>query len=149
DKQHGFILGTYTDQTTHQSANAYLLIDFDTYQSSGLWVVKQAQGASPTIAQVTGKPDDTFEPTYLVMNSSGQITPTPSGTKLVFGKDPFTVTQTPGPDGKYAIVMTATDAAGKTTTDQTTVAVKNSGLDTTLQGFKDLGFGLSFLYPFD
>jgi hypothetical protein len=86
---------------------------------------------------------------FLVLDQSGTAQNVLSGVKFTFSNKPFQVTDAPGPDGKYTIVLVVSDAAGHDVVDATTVDVKNTGLDTTLQGFKDLGFGLSFLYPFD
>ena len=57
-EQHGFIRGTYTRHETGKSMDAWLLIDFDTYESSGVWA---AQGKA-TVGQVRPGPADTFEP---------------------------------------------------------------------------------------
>jgi len=145
DTQHGYIRGMYTSQQTGKKMDVSLLIDFETYQSSGMWA-SQDNGA---IAEVFPQPGDTFEPVYLVMNSqTNTITPTLAGTTLTFGKAPFQVNNVPGPDGVYNIVLAVSDTAGGQALDVVTVDVKNSGLDTSLQGFKDLGFGISFLYPY-
>ncbi len=147
DQQHGFIQGIYTDNVTGQQTDSSLLIDLDTYQSSGLWTTQDPSKPGHAIAQITPKPGDTFEPTYLLLSQSGSPQNVPSGTKLTFHKDPFLVTDAPGPDGKYSLLLIATDAAGNKVDDTATVNVQNSGLDASLQGFKDLGFGVSFLYP--
>ncbi len=148
DEQHGFVQGTYTNQVTGAQNNASLLINLDTYESSGLWVSSGADANSP-IAQVFPKAGDTFEPNYLVLDDKGNAALQASGTVLTFGKDPLQVTDAPGPDGQYTVALIATDAAGTQTADSATVDVKNAGLDASLQGFKDLGFGLAFLYPGD
>ncbi|MHB8750556.1 MAG: clostripain-related cysteine peptidase [Aggregatilineales bacterium] len=147
DQQHGFIRGLYTDKVTGTQTDSSLLIDLDTYQSSGLWASQDPTKPDHTIAQITPKPGDTFEPIYRVLDKTNGAQDTLSGTKLTFGKTPFQVTDAPGPDGKYTVLLLATDAAGNTIADSATVNVQNSGLDATLQGFKDLGFGVSFLYP--
>jgi Clostripain family len=146
DEQHGFIRGTYTNKVTGAQSDAVLLIDLDSYLSSGLWV---SQSQSNTVAQVTPRPGDVFEPTFVILDSTGAAQFVPSGVPLTFGKDPFQVTDAPGPDGTYTVVLQATDAAGTSAVDSTTIGVQNSGLDPSLQGFKDLTFGLSFLYPGD
>jgi hypothetical protein len=46
-------------------------------------------------------------------------------------------------------LLSATDASGNSVVDTAAVNVQNKALDATLQGFKDLGFGIRFLYPFD
>jgi len=147
DQQHGFIQGQYTDKITGKQTNSSLLIDLDTYQSSGLWATPAAGQPSPTIAQITPKPGDTFEPIYRTIDASGAATDVLSGSQLVFGKDPLTVTNVPGPDGKYTVVLSSSDAAGDQVGDTASVNVMNTGLDASLQGFKDLGSGISFLYP--
>ncbi len=147
DQQHGFIRGQYTDKVTGKQTDSSLLIDLDTYQSSGLWATQDAGKPSQTIAQISPKPGDTFEPIYRVIDQTGAAQDTLSGTLLTFGKDPFQVTDAPGPDGKYTVLLQATEAAGNSVSDTATVNVQNKGLDPTLQGFKDLGFGLNFLYP--
>jgi hypothetical protein len=149
DQQHGFIRGQYTDKLTGKQTASSLLINLDTYQSSGLWATQNASTSSHTIAQITPKPGDTFEPIYRVLDQTGTAQDVLSGTQLIFSKDPFQVTDVPGPDGKYMILLSATDAAGNSAVDAATVNVQNKGLDATLQGFNDLGFGISFLYPFD
>lgn len=147
DQQHGFIRGLYTDQVSGTQTDSSLLINLDTYQSSGLWATQDPNKPDHTVAQITPKPGDTFEPIYRVIDNTGAAQDVLSGTKLTFSKTPFQVTDAPGPDGKYTVLLLASDAAGSQVTDTATVNVKNSGLDTTLQGFKDLGFGISFLYP--
>jgi hypothetical protein len=147
DQQHGFIRGQYTDKVTGKQADSSLLIDLATYQSSGLWATQDGGKPTQTIAQISPKPGDTFEPIYRVIDQTGAAQDVLSGTQLTFGKDPFQVTNEPGPDGKYTVLLQATDAAGNQVNDTATVNVQNKGLDPTLQGFKDLGFGLDFLYP--
>jgi hypothetical protein len=147
DQQHGFIRGTYTNKVTGKQTDSSLLIDLDTYQASGLWAAQDASKANTTIAQITANPGDTFEPIYRVLDQAGTPQDVASEVTLTFSKTPFQVTDAPGPDGKYSILLAATDAAGNSVVDITTVNVQNSGLDATLQGFKDLGFGMSFLYP--
>ena len=149
DQQHGFIRGQYTDKVTGKQSDSSLLINLDTYQSSGLWATQDAGKPSQTIAQITPKPGDTFEPIYRVIDQTGAPQDTLSGTQLTFGKDPLQVADAPGPDGKYTIVLRAGDAAGNIVNDTAAVSVQNNGLDPSQQGFKDLGFGLSFLYPGD
>ncbi len=147
DEQHGFIQGIYTNQITGDKSDATLLINLDTYESSGLWAGQDQSSANHTIAQVFPKAGDTFEPAYLILDQSGNSQLTASGTVMTFGKDPFTVTDAPGPDGTYQVVLKATDATGTSTVDTGTITVQNKGLDANFQGFKDLGFGLDFLYP--
>jgi hypothetical protein len=149
DQQHGFIRGQYTDKITGKQTDSSLLINLDTYQSSALWAMQDVSGSSHTIAQISPKPGDTFEPIYRVLDQKGAAQDVLSGTRLVFSKDPFQVADVPGPDGQYTIVLSATDAAGNSVVDTAGVNVQNKGLDATLQGFKDLGFGIHFLYPFD
>jgi outer membrane lipoprotein SlyB len=149
DQQHGFIRGTYTNQVTGQQTDSTLLIDLDSYQATALWAAQDAAGANHAMAQIRPNPGDTFEPIYRVLDQTGTPQDVASGITLTFGKTPFQVTDTPGPDGKYTVLLAATDATGHSVSDSATVNVLNSGLGSTLQGFKDLGFGLSFLYPFD
>jgi hypothetical protein len=149
DQQHGFIRGRYTDKVTGKQTDSSLLINLETYQSSGLWATEDTTKANHTIAQISPKPGDTFEPIYRVLDQTGAAQDTLSGTQLIFGKDPLQVTDAPGPDGKYTVLLLATNAAGDKVTGSATVNVQNTGLDANLQGFKDLGFGLSFLYPWD
>ncbi len=147
DPQHGFIRGQFTDKVTGKQSDSALLINLDTLQSSGVWAAQPVTGTNPTLAQIDPKPGDTFEPIYRVLDQTGAAQDTLSGTPLTFGKDPLQVTEVPGPDGTYTVLLQATNAAGATVADSATVNVQNTGLDPTLQGFKDLGFGLSFLYP--
>ena len=147
DQQHGFVRGQYTDQVTGKQTDSSLLINLDTYQSSGLWATQDASKPDHTIAQIAPKPGDTFEPIYRTLDATGAAQDVLSGTPLTFGKDPLQVTDVPGPDGKYTVLLVATNAAGSSVAGTATVSVLNKGLDATLQGFKDLGFGLSFLYP--
>jgi hypothetical protein len=144
DEQHGFIQGTYTNAVTGKQTTAWLLIDLETYQSGALWA---AQDQANTVAQVFPKPGDTFEPAYVLLDNAGKSQVVSSGKTLIFGKDPLQVTDAPGPDGKYTVIIQATDAAGTGAVDVAAVDVQNSGLDPNLQGFKDLSFGLTFLYP--
>jgi len=145
DEQHGFIRGLFTSLQTKKKNDGYLLIDLETDESAGVWV---AQGKT-TVAQVDPQPGDTFEPAYLVIDAKGEAALSPGGTTLVFHRDPMQLVEVAGPDGKYSIVLNAEDAAGHHVTAVAKVDVKNSGLDLTLQSFKDFGLGLAFLYPFD
>lgn len=145
DEQHGFIRGTYTNRQSGKANQAYLLIDVDSYESAGLWVT---QGTS-TVAQVEPRPGDTFEPAYVILDEKGEASLVGSGTVLKFHSKPMQLTNVAGPDGKYSIVLHAEDAAGHDAVAVAEVDIKNDGLDLTLQGFKDLGFGISFLYPFE
>jgi len=148
DEQHGFVRGTYVNRVTGETSEASLLINLDTYESSGLWADSGTSANAP-VAQVFPKPGDTFEPNYLILDKDGNSSWQPSDTKLVFGKGPLTMTDAPGPDGQYLVALQAADASGATVIDSATVDVHNDGLDASLQGFKDLGFGLNFLYPGD
>ncbi len=148
DTKHGFIRGLYTNKRTGKQGDATLLIDLDTYQSSGLWAAQDATSPNHVVAEIFPKPGDMFEPTYLQIDAAGKTQHVTSDTKLTFGKDPFSVTDAPAPDGKYSVVLQATDAAGTNATAVAALNIHNSGLDVTYQGFKDLGFGVNFLYPF-
>ena len=148
DPQHGFIEGNFTQKRTGKSYDAYLLIDADSWESTGVWAIS-GDGANSPVAQVTPQAGDSFEPVYVVIDDAGQGAVQPSGVVLHFGKDPLTVTDEAGPDGNYLVSLTATDATGTTSTDTAMIDVANDGLDPAMQGFKDLGFGLSFLYPAD
>jgi hypothetical protein len=147
DEQHGFIQGVYTNQVTGEKSDATLLINLDTYESSGMWLSQGQTGANPAIAQVFPKAGDTFEPAYLFLDQTGNRQLVASGKVMTFGTKPFTVTDAPGPDGKYTVVLKASDATGTDAIDTASVTVQNAGLDPNFQGFKDLGFGLDFLYP--
>ena len=148
DEQHGFVRGTYVNRVTGETSEASLLINLETYESSGVWADSGTSANAP-VAQVFPKPGDTFEPNYLILDKDGNSSWQPSDTKLVFGKGPLTMTDAPGPDGQYLVALQAADASGATVIDSATVEVRNDGLDASLQGFKDLGFGLTFLYPSD
>ncbi len=148
DEQHGFIKGVYTNQVTGVQNNASLLINLDTGESSGVWVSSGTTANAP-VAQVFPRSGDTFEPAYLILDDKGNASLVASGTTLTFGKAPLTVTNAPGPDGEYLVMLVATDAAGAQAVGTAAVDVSNEGLDASLQGFKDLGFGISFLYPGD
>jgi hypothetical protein len=147
DQQHGFIRGLYTNAVTGTQTDSSLVVNLDTGQSSGVWSTQGASTPSQTIAQITPRPGDTFEPIYRILDPSGAAQDVPSGMKFTFGATPLQVTAAPGPDGTYTVLLSATDAAGNTAFDAATLTVRNAGLDASLQGFKDLGVGLSFLYP--
>ncbi len=149
DDQHGFIRGTYTNQVTGAQSDASLMINLDTYEFSGVWASSNGSQSSQTVAEVFPKPGDTFEPSYLILDASGNAQLVASGTVLTFSQTPFEVSDAPGPDGTYTVILQASDVAGTTAVDTATLDVQNSGLDPSLQGFKDLTFGLSFLYPSD
>jgi hypothetical protein len=147
DEQHGFIQGIYTNQVTGEKSDATLLINLDTYESSGVWLAQNQTSANHAIAQVFPKAGDTFEPAYLFLDQTGNRQLVASGKVMTFGAKPFTVTDAPGPDGKYTVVLKASDATGTDAIDTASVTVQNAGLDPNFQGFKDLAFGLNFLYP--
>src|SRR5262249_26999644 len=138
DQQHGFIQGTYTNQVTGAQSDAWLLIDLDSYQSSGLWASQSQSQSNHTVAEVFPKPGDTFEPSYLAPHKPATPHFSPSATPPPCDKAPFVVSNAPGPDGTSPFVLKAPDAAGTTAVDAGTISVKNAGLDPSLQGFKDL-----------
>src|SRR5204863_1816220 len=145
DEQHGFIRGVVTSKPGGKKFDAFLLIDLETYESAGLWV---PQGKS-TAAQVDPQPGDTFEPSYVLLDAKGNFSVAGSGTTLAFRSTPMKLKPVAGPDGQYAIALEASDAAGLQAQAVARVDIKNSGLDLSLQSFKDFGIGISFLYPFD
>ena len=148
DQQHGYISGEFTDVATGTQSVGTLAINLATMQSSGFWATADANGNAQPAAQLTPKPGDSFEPIYAAVDTSdGSVQQVLSGRQFVFGTVPLTVATQPGPDGAYTIILSAKNAAGGATSAQATVVVRNGGLNPSLQGFKDLGTGLSFLYP--
>jgi hypothetical protein len=147
DDQHGFIYGNFTSQSTGDTGPANLVVDLETGNVVSAWAEQPGDNAST--AQITIQAGDTFEPVYFLLDDQGNSTLQPSGQTLMFGKDPLNVSFMPAPDGTYTITLVIEDATGATKVDSATVDIQNSGLDTTQRGFKDIGLGLSFLYPWD
>ena len=148
DDAHGFIHGRYTNRVTGEVSEGSLVINLETFESSAVWAASGTAANAP-VAQVYPKPGDRFEPDFLILDAEGNATWEASGTRLLFGKGPLTVTEDPGPDGQYLVALEAEDAAGGTVLQSAEVDIANDGLDPALQGFKDLSFGLQFLYPAD
>jgi hypothetical protein len=148
DQQHGYISGEFTDVVTGTQSLGTLAINLATMQSSGFWATADANGNAQLAAQLTPTAGDAFEPIYTTIAlSDGSAQRVLSGRKFVFGNGPLTVATQPGPDGTYTMILSATNAAGTAALAQATLRVRNGGLNPSLQGFKVLGTGMSFLYP--
>lgn len=147
DQQHGFISGLFTNSQTGKVDNASLLVDLETLQATGVWLIQNTGSAGQAVAEARPKPGDIFEPVYRLIDQQGAAQDVPSGTKFTFSPHPLKIDYVPAPDGQYTLVLKAADAASNQALDSTTLNVKNAGLDTSFQGFKDMSFGVQFLYP--
>jgi hypothetical protein len=148
DDQHGFIYGEYTSLRTGDKTPANLLVDLETNEVVGAWA-NQQQGNAQTTAQIRIEAGDSFEPIYYLLDEKGALTQVRSGQAFKFSRNPLKVSFMPAPDGTYTINLIVRDATGAAQVASATVDVKNEGLDTAERGFKDIGMGLSFLYPWD
>ncbi len=145
DKKHGFIQGVFT--SNGKATDAFLGVSLDTYEVDSVWAFHVNTSGPDNIAQITEQPGDTFEPTYRLIDAKGTLTAQQAGKALNFTTKPLTVNIIPAFDGVYTVVLSVNDAVGNSAVDTATLNIKNAGLDTSQRGFKDLGFGLKFLYP--
>jgi hypothetical protein len=110
DHQHGFVAGIFTDVQTGKAQNASLLIDLDTLEATGVWLIQDTGNGGQAIAEALPQAGDTFEPSFELVDQKG-IQFVASGTKFTFGKNPLKINYVPAPDGQYALILIVTDAA--------------------------------------
>jgi hypothetical protein len=127
---------------------AYLVFDTESRQVSGVWGVSEgASGSAPhAIDPYAG---DVFVPTWRFVDAEGNVQLVSSDVPLIFSNEPFSYDIVAAPSGIYKLTIIATDAAGNVAVDEAEFNVDNQDLDPNYRGFKDLNFGITFLYPWE
>lgn len=131
-----------------READAYLVFDTASRTFQSAWGVEQAEEGQAT-SEVRPQRGDRFEPYWQFLNEAGELEYYLSGTQLVFGDEPFTFEYIPALTGDYELTMWVQDMAGNISVDSITFAIDNEGLDTSYRGFKDVGYGFNFLFPWN
>jgi hypothetical protein len=127
---------------------AYLSFDLATAQVSSVWGVSEGgSGSAPHV--IWPEPGDVFIPSWRFIDAEGNLQFVSSDSPLYFSNEPFTFDIVAAPSGNYTFTIIATDAAGNEAFDVVDLAIDNEGLDSSYRGFKDLSFGINFLYPWD
>ncbi|MCU0514971.1 MAG: clostripain-related cysteine peptidase, partial [Anaerolineae bacterium] len=127
-------------------SRAYLVVDLETQAVQSVFGLQAADG-SQAVGEIRPRTGDTFEPYYRFVGENGDLEVSPSGTELVFSDAPFTFEFVPAATGSYVFTMWVQDIAGNISLDSVNFAVNNDDLDPAYRGFKDLGMGLNFLFP--
>lgn len=128
------------------SDRAYLVVDLGTRQVQSVFGIQESP-IGQAVGEIRPRNGDTFEPHYRFLDENGQIQLIESGTNLIFSDEPFKFEFVPAASGTYFFTMWIQDMAGNISFDSVEFAVDNEGLDTTYRGFKDLGMGINFLFP--
>jgi hypothetical protein len=129
-----------------RTATAYLVFDTENRVVTGVWGVEQS-GAAAAPAEIRVSPGDRFRPTWRFLDENNEIVLVDAEDTLTFGSQPFTFHYLPAITGNYTLTILAEDVAGNLSADSVNLSVDNEGLDTAYRGFKDVSFGINFLYP--
>ena len=113
-----------------------------------VWAAQDYESSS-ALAEVQVSRGDQFVPTWRFLNAEGQLEIVSSDIVLTFGSEPFSFDFFPANSGEYVLTMFVEDMAGNTSVDSASITVDNEGLDTSYRGFKDITFGINFLYPWN
>lgn len=138
------ISGIYYPADKSEPRNAYLVFDSETQTYSGLWVIAQN---SDSPFSVRPRPGDVFEPTFRYLNDKGELQFIQSGVMLNLNAPTISYSYAPAESGDYVMILRLEDAAGNVTTAAAPLKIDNTDLDPTYRGFKDVTFGVNFLFP--
>ncbi|NWG17665.1 MAG: hypothetical protein HXY41_13645 [Chloroflexi bacterium] len=131
-----------------RSATAYLVFDTENRVVTGVWGVEQS-GTATAPAEIRVSPGDRFQPTWRFLDENNEVVLVGTDDVLTFGGAPFTFRYVPAQSGDYALTILIEDLAGNISADTANLSVDNEGLDTAYRGFKDVSFGINFLYPWN
>jgi len=139
----GYVAGVFVPQNGEDPISASVLFSTDT--RTALQVYGTAEGGAPY--EISPTPGDKFEPYYAFFDPEGNFGFTPAGEQLSFGTSPFTFSYQPAPSGLYNLTMRLVDFAGNAQISSALVSIDNTDLDPAYRGFKDIYWGINFLYP--
>jgi hypothetical protein len=137
----GVISGVYVAQDGSQ-VSASIVMNTTTRRALSTYGITE-EGAP---FEIGVRPGDKFYPNVYTLGEDGLQT-SPGSDFLVFGLEPFSSRFVPAASGSYTLIMMMEDLSGQTTLSSAPMLVDNTGLDPSWRGFKDLGLGLNFLYP--
>ncbi|MFN8561425.1 MAG: clostripain-related cysteine peptidase [Anaerolineae bacterium] len=138
----GVINGTYVSQKSREERPAVMVFDTDAQKALAVY----GPDENNQVSEIRTQPGDQFIP-YQYFYTADGLTEQPGTTALAFGVLPFTYAYVPAPSGSYQLGMVLQDLAGNSTMSVETTQVDNTGLDTAWRGFKDVEWGINFLYP--
>lgn len=138
----GVISGTYVSQQSGQEVPAAVIFDTNTMKAVGTFGTNE-QGAP---FEINVQPGDKFFPNWYTITSDG-LTANRADDFLAYGLEPFTYSYVPAASGSYTLTMIIQDLAGNTSVASADLQIDNTDLDLNWRGFKDVGMGINFLYP--
>lgn len=138
----GVINGTYVSQQSGEEVPANLIVDTNTRRALSTFGTT-AEGAS---YEIRTQPGDKFYPYWYTVTEDGMV-PNQSTDFLAYGVEPFSYTYVPAPSGSYTLTMLVQDLAGNVSLSSSDISIDNTDLDPAYRGFKDVEFGINFLYP--
>jgi hypothetical protein len=137
------VSGIYHPGDGSDPRSAYMVFDTETQTFSALWLV--SEGAAPFT--IKPRPADTFEPTFRFVNAQGEVEFLQSGTLLNLNAPSLRYDYTPAETGDYTMILRIEDVAGNISVSSASFSIDNTGLDPAYRGFKDISFGVNFLFP--
>jgi hypothetical protein len=138
----GYVLGVHQPQRG-EAGSISLIFDLET--RSVIRVLGLSDNGAPF--EVTPLPGDRFTPYWLSFDAQGDVQYTPADASLTFGVQPFTFEYAPAEDGTYLLTLRVQDLAGNAQIDTAAITVDSAGLDTSIRAFKQIDWGITFLYP--
>jgi hypothetical protein len=147
DTENAAVSGIY-HWSDGKSAEAFVVFDLETAQAINVWGVDEGPNGQ-AVSEIKPNPGDQFEPTWRFFDEEGNEEIVPSGQLLTFSSEPFTYYFAPADSGDYILTMLVEDIAGNISISSATLNIDNADLDTSYRGFKDVSFGLNFLYPWE
>jgi len=141
------VKGIYRAAGSDEEINAYLVMDGETSSVTSVVGVSDAGDGGQVTREISVDRGDTFEPLWSILDENGELSFIRSETVLTFGDEPFTYTFVPAASGTYVLTMWTEDIAGNIAFDSIDFSVDNTGLDENYRGFKDVGLGINFLFP--
>ncbi|HEX2905988.1 MAG TPA: hypothetical protein VHO69_03965, partial [Phototrophicaceae bacterium] len=129
-----------------RSQTAYLIVDTETAAVVSVWGVNES-GDNVATSVIRPALGDEFRPTWRFIDETGEVVLVPTDDVLTFSREPFTYYYVPAYSGDYELTILVEDVAGNVSLDTVPLTVDNEDLDTDYRGFKDVSFGINFLYP--
>lgn len=126
-----------------ESGSVSVLFDLETRAAISVFAV----GETGAPAEVAPSPGDRFIPYWASFDPDGNFAFVPADSYLTFGADPFTFAFAPAESGVYDLVIGLQDYAGNSQSAVVEVSIDNGDLDPSLRGFKQIDWGINFLYP--
>ncbi len=138
----GFVVGLLEPQDGDPTS---ISVIFDLETRAAIKVFATADNGAPF--EIQPLPGDKFTPYWASYDADGEFEYVPANDTLSFDVVPFTFDYAPADSGTYELSLRIEDYAGNNQLSSAEIAVDNEGLDTTLRGFKEVEWGINFLFP--